>query len=173
MKTIKELYEEICATPCDINEHLPTIYKYACECKRIVELGVWQGNSTRALLNSRPTMMLSCDKKVTPEAEELHSQARRENINFTLLEADDLTIEIPICDLLFIDTEHSHPQVYKELCLHAEKVRKYIIFHDTVSYGFMDNGLVIGIVQFLLGHPAWHIKEHFTNNNGLTIIERR
>ena len=48
---IENTYGLLCKTPCDINEHLPTLYKYATECESILELGVRGCVSCWALLN--------------------------------------------------------------------------------------------------------------------------
>ena len=50
MNYIEEKYKFLCKKPSDINEHLPTLYKYASECESIAELGVRGVISTWALL---------------------------------------------------------------------------------------------------------------------------
>ena len=50
MIDFKELYENSCRERSDINEHLPTLYEYACKCKHITEMGVRTGVSTTAFL---------------------------------------------------------------------------------------------------------------------------
>jgi hypothetical protein len=37
---IKNKYENKCSTISDINEHLPTLYKYATDCESVLECGV-------------------------------------------------------------------------------------------------------------------------------------
>ena len=100
-------------------------------------------------------------------------------------------------DLLFIDTLHRYFQLYNELGLHAKNVKKYIILHDTETYGEVDEplyapqipvkmsekvirtkakGLKQAISDFLNTTKEgknWKIKEVFTNNNGLTVLERQ
>ncbi len=99
------------------------------------------------------------------------------------LAADDvLETEIDETDLLFIDTWHCYDQLYAELTKHAPKVKKYIAFHDTQTYGtrseeFMgrvgSNGLLPAIIHYMIDNPdVWRFKTHRTNNNGLTVIER-
>ena len=73
-------------------------------------------------------------------------------------------------------------QLYAELTKHAPKVKKYIAFHDTQTYGtrseeFMgrvgSNGLLPAIIHYMIDNPdVWRFKTHRTNNNGLTVIER-
>jgi hypothetical protein len=33
-------------------------------------------------------------------------------------------------------------------------------------------GLWPAVEEFLIDHPEWRLKERFTNNNGLTVLER-
>jgi len=40
MENIENKYKHLCNEVCDINEHLPTLYKYASDCESIIELGV-------------------------------------------------------------------------------------------------------------------------------------
>jgi hypothetical protein len=67
-----------------------------------------------------------------------------------------------------IDTEHTYEQCIKELRMHAHKVDKYIIFHDTVLF----NDLNKAINEFMEVNQQWKVKEVLTNNNGLTILEK-
>jgi hypothetical protein len=77
----------------------------------------------------------------------------------------------------------------EELKLHGNKAKKYIIFHDTTTYGFFDEihedlgsnlsktvsikrGLQIAISEFLATNSEWSIDKVFTNCNGLTILKR-
>jgi hypothetical protein len=40
MNIVKNKFDFLCNTQSDINEHLPTLYKYDTECENIIELGV-------------------------------------------------------------------------------------------------------------------------------------
>jgi hypothetical protein len=75
-----------------------------------------------------------------------------------------------------LDTIHTYKQVKSELELHANKVRKYLIFHDTTSFEVVgeDEGLGIGfaIKEFLILNPEWVLHKQYTNNNGLTILKK-
>jgi hypothetical protein len=98
--------------------------------------------------------------------------------------ADVRTVEIEETDLLFIDTWHCYEQLKTELALHHKKVRKYIAFHDTYTYGLIaeDNynekspsglGLLPAIIEFMNENPQWKFKMNVTNNNGLMILEKQ
>ena len=49
MEQLKIKYNYFCNYPCDINEHLPTLYNYARECESVIELGVRRVISSYAL----------------------------------------------------------------------------------------------------------------------------
>lgn len=177
-KTLKEKYEELVATPSDINEHLPTLKRYADNCDHITEMGVRGTISTIALLMGKPYTMISYDIVDCP-VEEAYQMSKGVT-DFKFIKADVLKIIIEPTDLLFIDTLHNYNQLSQELLLHANNVTQYIIFHDTTSYevtgesytGLSEKGIWKAIVEFLEKNPNWVLKERFTNNNGLTIIER-
>ncbi|MBA4057744.1 MAG: hypothetical protein C0490_23720, partial [Marivirga sp.] len=64
-----------------------------------------------------------------------------------------------------------------ELQLHASQVKKYLILHDTETFGIRGEisekmGLLPAIEEFLSDNKMWTIKERFANNNGLTILKR-
>ena len=61
MELIEKNYKRVCETKSDINEHLPTIKKYAEECEAVIEFGVRGIVSTWALLAGNPKEMISVD----------------------------------------------------------------------------------------------------------------
>lgn len=188
-QTIKDMYELSRHISHDIYQHMPTLTEYAQKVDSIVELGVRTGNSTLAFLNGlKPTAWMksydnwSESKEFTPSNGILliQNQAKNQGLNFELITANDLEIEIPEVDLLFIDTLHIASHLEQELKLHAKKVKKYIIFHDTVidglfseEYGQQNRGLMFAIIPFLLNNPEWMVSKHFTYNNGLLILRKR
>jgi len=184
MSQIYQIYKLLCETPSDINEHLPTLYKYARECKHITEMGVRWVVSTWAFLATEPKKMISYDIRNPSEwgvdILDVLKLARDEDINYIFIQDDVLKVEIEKTDLLFLDTVHNYAQLKEELRLHAHKVRKYIIFHDTVTYGFVDEssdepnskGIGLAITEFLSENSDWYLREQFINNNGLIVIAR-
>ena len=92
-------------------------------------------------------------------------------------------------DLLkpYYDEVGKYYRLKKELEMHASKVKKFIAFHDTVSFGERDEddytgvikekyekcGLNAAINEFLEINPQWEVAEVFTNNNGLTVLKRK
>jgi hypothetical protein len=197
METLEQIYDRLCVTPLDINEHLPTLKKYAEDCEHVTEMGVNAVVSTYALMMGKPKKLISYDiipvEHFGVGREYLTQLAAAHGIDFSFVEADTTNLSIESTDCLFIDTEHNYLQLKIELLMHAARVRKYIILHDTVSFGHTDSntygrfhnlpeidpgdklkrGLMPAIVQFLEKHPEWEMHEHFTNNNGLSVLKRR
>ena len=168
---IEEKYQQLCNTPSDINEHLPTIKKYASLSDRIVELGVRGMVSTWALLAGYPGEMVSIDivhpsdhKGDTDEAKKM---AGEEGIKWFFEKKSSLDIELSRHELLFIDTIHSYEQLSQELKLHSPHTTKYIIMHDTVIPEMQR-----AVDEFLTGNSDWKIKEVLTTLTGLTVLQR-
>jgi hypothetical protein len=178
---IEEEYQLACKCDSDINEHLPTLRRYAEQCTHITEMGTRYGNSTIAFMSSHPRNFISYDVTPNDRIEYLQMAAKDANINFEFRNENVEQIEIEETDLLFIDTNHHQEQCYNELKLHAHKARKFIIFHDVVSFwedgqGYWKgegHGLKYAIEPFLVSHPEWQIAERFENNNGLLILKRQ
>jgi hypothetical protein len=170
-------YLDACARGSDINEHLPTLSKLTSGCKHVTEMGVFSGQSTRAFLRHDVTY-IGYDYVVQEGMREFFQNAKNAGRNVTFHQKSTLEVEIEPTDLLFIDTWHTYDQLKKELELHADKAKKYIVFHDTTLFEFTDEpapggkGLWPAIEEFLAEHPEWKIKKRYTNNNGLTILRR-
>ena len=172
-KSLAELYREACGTPSDINEHCPTLYGLAQQCSHVTEMGTRAAVSTTALLFAQPETLTCYDLSKHPRVEVLRALAGR--TRFTFHEADVLQAEIEETDLLFIDTWHVYGQLQKELQLHAPKVRRFIVLHDTTTFGSQGEtaghaGLWPAVEEFLtLG--TFRLVRRYENNNGLTVLE--
>lgn len=182
MNTINQKYKSECDTKSDINQHLPTLKKYTEECDHVTEMGVRGIVSTWAFLAGVPKKLISYDiynpSNWGGNIQAVYESVEDTDIEFEFREEDVLKVEIEETDFLFIDTLHQYKQLSQELKLHADKAKKYIGFHDTTKYETLDEmtgnwgGLWRAIEEFLEENPHWRVKERFTNNNGLTIIER-
>lgn len=176
------MYETKVSTQSDINQHLPTLKRYSDECDIIVELGVRTIVSTWAFLLGNPKKLVSVDYKHPTEYNSsdlplVELIAKEKNIDYSFILSDSREVNIPECDLLFIDTLHTYNQIKEELLVHHQKVRKFIIFHDTETFrtiGEINNeiGIWPAIQEFLSEYPEWKIHEIFENNNGLTVIKK-
>jgi len=158
----------------------------------VIEFGVRDGVSTRAFLNT-DVSLTSFDVVKNNEVQKLFTLAKEQGKKAEYIIRDVLKIEIPEVDLLFIDTFHVYEQLKQELALHGNKAKKYLIFHDTHTYGTsgalyneantinfvhrlevdIDNkGLLPAIIEFMIINPHWTFHIHKTNNNGLTVLKR-
>tara|TARA_B110000503_G_scaffold58680_1_gene93867 strand:- start:1165 stop:1740 length:576 start_codon:yes stop_codon:yes gene_type:complete len=171
----------------DINEHIELLYTLGMECERITEMGVRDGASTRAFLNTNSSLR-SYDIELNDEVKVLFQKAKAVGKDVQYMKENVLRIEIEETDLLFIDTWHSGSQLKRELALHGNKASKYLVFHDTHTYGCRDEkqnwrdfpdkrplageGLLASIINFIIENPHWRFKEIRTNNNGLVVLER-
>jgi hypothetical protein len=158
-----------CNTESDIHEHLPTLLRFASKCDSVVEFGVRFGASSRALIAARPKSLVSYDITAEPEAEALFAAGRAEGINCQLVEKSSFDVELGSVEFLFIDSDHTYKCLSTELKLHADKVTRFLAFHDTVSYA---HELVPAINEFLEEHREWQPLEIYENNNGFVVLHR-
>ena len=180
MKTIQQRYEYLKQKPSDINEHLQMLHDLASECNHITEFWVRTAVSTTALLAGlKPeAKLISYDLHTSKEVFDLSDQSVLEKKNFHFCVADTRSVEIQETDLLFIDTWHVADCLIKELENSAPKVRKYIAFHDTTTFGEKGEtewmkGLKYAMDEYLAKHKEWKVKKVYTNNNWLTIRQRQ
>jgi hypothetical protein len=194
MSLIQKKYRINKDTPSDINEHLDVIFELSKQCDTLVEMGVRWVVSTWAMLASKPKKMISYDISYHDKTkiDEVIKAASEEGIDYQFILSDVLQIDIDGCDLLFIDTLHTYSQLRQELEKHAKFVNKFIVLHDTETFGNIDEnvyqhasskatllsgnvGLKNAISDFLTEEGEgknWKIKHVYTNNNGLTVLER-
>jgi hypothetical protein len=200
MSHIELTYTRYCEISSDINEHLPTLYKYARECRHVTECGVRSAISSYAFANAlrgRDNRLIMVDLHGCDRIQKCLNECKNENVNASFYEESDLTCPMEDTDLLFIDTWHVYGHLKKELARWNAHVGKYIILHDTTVDGEVgesvragwnieqqskDSGLTTeeirkglwpAVEEFLVEHPEWMLKERFTNNNGLTVLARR
>lgn len=192
MQEVKMKYDIQTILPSDIYAHIETLYNYGKMCRHITEMGVRSVSSTWAFLYSNPQKLISYDIVKHPNVLEVEDIAKRNGLNFTFIESDVLKVEIEETDLLFIDTLHTYNQLISELELHSDKAQKYIILHDTTTFGTKDEinpnkksdiveamsvtkqGLTTAYQDFLLTDKGkkWAVDKVYTHNNGLTILKR-
>jgi len=177
---LEKKYIGECIKKSDINEHLPTLKKYAEECNHITEMGTRDMISTCAFLMGKPKKMISYDFVMCNYSS--IQEMCKDDTDFYFILGDTREITIEDTDLLFIDTLHNYDQITIELSLHGNKDKKYIILHDTTSFETrgesyilkkIERGIWPAIEEFLVKNPHWFIHKRFANNNGLTILKRK
>ena len=202
MDKVNSKYNELCNTGSDINEHLPTLYKYAKECESVFETGVRGCISSWALAkglleNGKPVKKLFLNDISPCNISALLDSTRPLPIKIAYEWKNNLQIELPYSvDMTFIDTWHVYGQLKRELAKYSKVTKKYIAMHDTTVdeiYGetireHMDAerqalesgypieeircGLQKAIDEFLRDNSDWILEARYTNNNGLTILRR-
>jgi hypothetical protein len=169
-------YHRACGTPSDINQHLPTLYLFGSCCRHITEYGTRTGVSTLAFLRAMPDRLIAYDLVRYPEIDGLEELASLQEVDFSFRQEDTRHVDPEPTDLLFIDTLHTCTQLEVELAAAAARVRRYLIFHDTETYGEDGEdggpGLWPAIAAFVRAEPAWCLLDHRPANNGLTVLMR-
>lgn len=165
--TPEVLYNIRRITPHNIDRHLETIRYYASLCKHVTELGVERGWSTSALLASGAKTVRSYDVVRQPEVNLLEEAARIAGVDFRFILEDSRDAIIEPTDLLFVDTDHTYDQVDQELARHKDKVARFLVFHDIVSYP--------GIIPAITLHCSdeWRVLEWLEYQHGLAVLERK
>lgn len=202
MEVVKYFYHKLSDSPSDVNEHLPTLSKYASECESVFETGVRGCISSWALAhgllnNKSDTRTLFMNDIDECNIQELLNVTKNLPIHMKYEWKNNLELQFnDTYDLTFIDTWHVYGQLKRELAKFSSITNKYIIMHDTTvdewrgetircnlnaQYqsqltGFpldeINKGLWPAIQEFLEMNPSWVLHERFTNNNGLTILRR-
>lgn len=186
--------------PSDINEHLPTLYRYAKNCDSIVECGVRSITSSYAfaygLVGNPKNSFTMIDTDRSENINPFLTMCANEGVNATFVCGSDTACDRIPTDLLFIDTWHVYAHLKQEFAYWHSFVRKYIILHDTtvdaeygetircgldavaqsLSSGYpieeIRRGLWPAVTEFLQEHPEWTLEHRYTNNNGLTVLRR-
>jgi len=160
--------------------HLPALRALATRGANAVELGVKRGASTTALLLGC-RKVISYDIVETKQARELEKLAG-ESWSYRI--QDSRTAEPTVADLLFIDSLHTYDQVKAELAQHGDSVRRYIAFHDTITFGSVGAegetgrhsmgtlGIRPAIDEWMIRNPHWHIMSHDVHSHGLLVLRR-
>ena len=138
LEILETKYNMLSNKPSDINEHLPTLYKYARDCESILELGVRGCVSSWAFLkglqdNGKNSKYLFLNDIEQCPIDELLNVSADSKINVEYDWINDLKLNVnnKTFDLTFIDTWHIYGQLKRELAKFSVITNKYIIMHDT------------------------------------------
>ena len=204
MEYFKYKYNNLYQNPSDINEHLPTLFKYASDCENVLELGVRGVISSWAIAygllnNNKPNKYLFMNDISECNIKEILDMSKFTNLKIDYKWVNDLDLTFDhTFDLVFIDTWHVYGQLKRELNKFGKITNKYIIMHDTtvdewlgetirspytmnaekqsletgIPIEEINKGLWPAISEFMDENPNWKLKERYTNNNGLTILEK-
>jgi len=143
----------------------------ASECQTYRELGIMQGATAAAaaLAGYEKLHLIDIDIKSFLPFKSYFSEA---NINFKLENKSSIsfnTDQLEKVDFLLIDSLHLADHLRKELSIHASRVNKYILFHDT----FVKKELQRVIDKFVkANYREWTLVEYYQKNVGYTLIKR-
>lgn len=183
VKTVKEFNVEIRKQQeeahgvdyCQIHD---AIKKYMKECKSYMELGTHQGGTASIAMMSKPNRIFLVDmdmsryrKFLAPIAQEW---CDKNNIELIIKEADSTSIgTINMTDMLVIDSYHHPEHMKKELNLHGNNVRKYIIAHDTSIVNNKPNESLYQVMKQFADTNGWEVVERGLTNVGYTVIRKK
>ncbi|MCP4899966.1 MAG: class I SAM-dependent methyltransferase [bacterium] len=175
MTTLRQRYLNLMHEGIDISEHLGLLCGLAMDpdVQHITEFGFRTGVSATALcMAGKP--VVSYD--VEPCAKHVAVMTRLAP-KFIFKQQSSTALPIASTDLLFIDSLHTYKQLRSELMLQSVRVSKWIAIHDTATFALMGKdgtkpGLQDAMNFFLYEVPAWKVRLHLSNNNGLTLLER-
>lgn len=183
VKTLKEFNTEIRKQQeeahgidyCQIHD---AIKKYMKECKSYMELGTHQGGTASIAMLSKPNRVFLVDmdmsryrKFLAPIAQEW---CDKNDIELIVKEADSTSIgTINMTDMLVIDSYHHPEHMKKELNLHGNNVRKYIIAHDTSIVNNKANDSLYQTMKQFADANGWEVIERGTTNVGYTVIKKK
>ena len=197
---LKHQYDQSSNQPSNIYKHVPVLRTLARECSNAVEIGVETMVSSWGILQglaestSTSRSYLGIDIASPPQATLNQAKQLAENngIYFQFWQADDMTINIPPTDMLFIDSLHTYCHLTYELEKFSPFVSKYIAMHDTSApwgneddnvytgdyseyppeYDRTKRGLWPAVEDFLVRHPEWSLYRRSLNNHGFTLLKR-
>jgi len=172
--TLEDLFRRAADTPSDINEHCAKLRNLAADCKHVTEFGMRPAVSTVALLAGQPQRLVTYSDTPDPILSRLQDQSGR--TQFSAKAGNSLNVEIDETDLLFVDTIHTDGHLSAELARHADQVRRWIVLHDTETYGEKGEdggpGLLPALRRFMCANPQWSVVYHRQENHGLTVVSR-
>lgn len=191
MTFVETYYRQCCEAGSAMSAHLPRLRALAEGCALAVEFGVKRGGSSAALLLGA-ARVISYDIVATREAKAL-AEAAGGRWSYRL--SDSRTAPIEPCDLLFVDSLHTYAQVAAELDRHADAVRRWLVFHDTITFGSVGAdgesgqhlwtyrpgepmpltalGIRPAIDALMIRDPSWYLAAHHVDSHGLLVLERR
>lgn len=154
----------------DFSSRMDAMQNLFKDVKTITELGTFQGCSTSAWLKLRPKKLITIDIKPHLDKDIFEIAAKEIGVHFEYIIADDMTINIEPCDLLFIDTSHTEEHTYQELKRHGNKALKYIAFHDVVE---PKHQTMLGIKRYLQENiNKWEIFYKDLVGDGFLVLKK-
>jgi hypothetical protein len=193
MDHIKQTFQTLSNQTSDINEHLPTLSKYASECKSVFETGVRGCVSSWAFVHGLLTSSQDGEKTLfmndidVCHIDDLLNSVQGSPIRVSYEWKNNLELnfaEGQTYDLTFIDTWHVYGQLKRELAKFAPITNKYIIMHDTsvdewegetIRFGMNahEQSRMSGFPIEEINRGLWPAVEEFLNANPDWVLHER
>ena len=180
VKTLPEFYSEIRkqheeAHGAEYCWQHDAMQKLMVDCDSYKELGTHQGASAAAacLTNPKSVTLIDIDMHRWRPFEQLFvDYCKNNNIKLNVKEISSIDNKsVSPTDLLLVDSNHQPTHLIKELELHKNYIKKYIVLHDTsMLFGKPDDRLYRVCEQFCSGITPWIIDFRETANVGYTIL---
>jgi len=183
---LDKLFDERSKATDDMAGHMVYIRNLVRGLGDCAEFGVRRANSTVALLAGCSGKVHSYDVERLPRFESYLTAIEKVaggRWDFNL--QSSLKATLPPCDALIIDSLHNYDHIKAELDRHGDGIRKYLIFHDSMSCGCWGQsstcakskpniiGIRPAIDHFMIDRKGqWEIIHHDVDNSGLLVIER-
>ncbi len=170
--------------------HLPRLREYATGCDLAIEFGTRHGASASALLLGA-TRVISYD---LARSNHLPALARAAGARWTFRQQNTLEAPVTPCDLLFCDSRHTYAHLAAELTRHAAAVSRWLIFHDTMTFGTIGAdgesgvpsfqlrrggaiprehyGIRLAVDELQIRDSSWCVAAHYPESHGLLVLER-
>jgi len=153
----------------DMYKRLDYIQKTFIGVETITEFGPFQGCSTAAWISLRPKKFVTVDRGVSLDIPVFQQAAEEVGVSFKFVIGNDIEIDIEPCELLFIDTMHTEDHTFNELQRHADKISKYLVFHDVNPNRF---NTLKGINKWWVNHSEWQLKYQDFEDCGFMVLEK-
>lgn len=170
--TIEEFYKEISQTHRNAHgkeytAHHSKMMEILPFCETYRELGVMQGATAACAVISgiKDIHLIDIDISRFLPYVPLFSE-----VDMLVTECDDLKVQnlYPV-DFLLVDSLHTYRHVKAQLEVHANYVKKYIMFHDTAA----QKDVKLAVDEFLRANEDWKLVLHYPENVGYSLIERK
>ncbi len=178
------------AQPYATSPHLARLRALASGLSLAVEFGVKRAGSSAALLLGAERV-ISYDIADTPHARHL-KQIAGDRWDYRL--QDSRTAPVTPCDLLFVDAQHDYEHCAEELQRHGDAVRRWLVFHDHLTFGWIGAdretgrhkwtfqpgqsvplnclGIRQAVDEFMAARPEWRIHVSYPDSHGLLVLRR-
>ena len=153
----------------DMYKRIDYIQQTFAGVETITEFGPFQGCSTAAWLSLRPKKFVTVDQGASLDIDLYKKAAEEIGVDFEFKIGNDIEIDIDPCDLLFIDTMHTQEHTYQELKRHANKVKKFLVFHDVNPKRFTT---LAGIEQWRQENAGWQTHYVDYDDCGFMVLEK-